>query len=144
MNLYPYYKQNALDTGATDHADMNTDSIKVLLLENGGYTATDKYVSDVLNTTNHTGVHECGRSGALTSPTVTNGTFDAADITIAAVATGHTINSIVVFKDAGGADTANPVIAFIDKATDGTTALSLATNGSDITVTFHASGIFDI
>lgn len=144
MNLYPYYKQNALDTGATDHVDMNTDTIKVLLLENGGYTSTDKYVSDVLNTTNHAGVHECGRSGALASPTVVNGTFDAADKTITAVVTGHTINSIVIFKDAGGADSANPVIAFIDKQTDGTTAISLATNGSDVLVTFHASGIFDI
>jgi hypothetical protein len=144
LNLYPYYKQNALDTGNTDHADMNTDSIKVLLLESGGYTSTDKYVSDVLNTGTHTGVHECARSAALASPTVVNGTFDAADVTLTAVATGHTVDAIVVFKDAGGADTANPVIAFIDKAQDGTTALSQATNGGDITVQFHASGIFDL
>jgi hypothetical protein len=144
LNLYDYYKQNALDTGNTDHVDLNSDSIKVLLLENGGYLSTDKYVSDVLNTTNHSGVHECGRSGAVTSPVVTNGTFSCANITITAVATGHTINSIVVFKDAGGADTANPVIAFIDKAQDGTTALSQATNGGDITVQWHASGVYDI
>jgi hypothetical protein len=144
LNLYDYYKQNALDTGNTDHVDLNSDSIKVLLLENGGFTASDKYVSDVLNTGTHTGVAEVARSAALASPTVVNGTFDAADVTLTAVTTGHTIDAICVFKDAGGADTANPVIAFIDKAQDGTTALSQATNGGDITVQWHASGVYDI
>lgn len=140
--LYPYYKQNALDTGATDHVDMNSDTLKVLLLENGGYLSTDKYVSDVLNTGNHTGVHDCGRSPALTAPTVVNGTFDAADVTVTAVATGHTINSLVVFKDTG-VDTTAPVVCFIDHD-QAAAAISQATNGSDILVSWDAAGIFDL
>jgi hypothetical protein len=74
---------------------------------------------------------------------VTSGTFDAADITLTAVTTGHTISRVVVYKDTG-ADASSILIAHIDKQTDGTTNISLATNGSDITVSFHASGIFDL
>lgn len=140
MNLYPYYKQVALDTGSADHVDVNSDTLKVVLLQGGVFDSADKYLSDLLA---DAGVTEVARSGALTAPTVANGTFDAADITVAAVATGHTVDSIAVFKDTGVATTST-LVCFIDKATDGTTALSLPTNGSDITVAFHASGIYDL
>lgn len=138
MQLYNYYKQVALDTGNTDHVDMNTDTVKVALLESYTFSAAHKYMSDI------TGAGTVvARSAALTSPTVTNGTFDAADVTLTAVTTGHTVTSLVVYKDSG-ADGSSTVIAYIDKAQDGTTALSLATNGSDVLVTWHASGIYDI
>lgn len=143
MNLYSYYKQVALDTGSADHVDMNTDTVKCALLENGGFTATDKYLSDVLNTTNHPGVNAVARSGALATPTVTNGTFSAANEVLSAVPSGHTINAVVLYKDTG-VDTTCTVIAYIDKQADGVTAISLPTNGSDITVTWNAAGIFDI
>lgn len=143
MQLYNYFKQNALNPAATDHVDFVADNIKVCLLENGGFTAADKYMADVLNTGNHAGVHDCGRTGNLASKTDTNGTAGAANPTASAVVTGHTINSIVVFKDTGS-DATSPVIAFIDKQTDGVTAISLATNGSDILVSFSGSGIFDL
>ena len=137
MNLYPHFKQVALDSGHADNVDMNTDTIKLLFMDGYTYDSTDAYVSDLGTGT------EIARSGALTSPTVTNGTFDAANITVAAVASGHTITDVIVFCDKGGADTANPVIAHID-LDQAAAALSLATNGSDVDVSFHASGIFDL
>lgn len=139
MNLYPYYKQVALDKGSADAVDLNTDTIKVALLEGYVYDSTDKYLADVISG----GGTVVARSGALTTPTVANGTFDADDPTIAAVPSGHTVSSYVLYKDTGSDATAT-VIGHVDKQTDGTTAISLATNGSNVTITFHSSGIFDL
>lgn len=138
MNVFPYFRQVALDSGHTDNVDMNTETIKLLFLNGYTYDSTDKYVSDVL-----AGATEIGRSGALTSPTVTNGTFDAADITTSGLPSGNTITDVVVYCDTGGADSARVVIAHIDE--DGSAvALSLATDGSPVTAQFSGSGIFDI
>ena len=136
MNLYPYFKQVALDSGSTDNVDLNTDTIKVALIDGYTYDSSDKYVADLGTGT------IVARSGALQSPTVVDGTFDAADITVASVATGHTITNLVIYKDTGS-DATSVVIAHIDQ--DGSAvALSLPTNGSDVDVTFNASGIFDL
>jgi hypothetical protein len=136
VNLYPHFKQVALDSGNADNVDMNTDTIKVLLYDGYTYDSADVYVSDLSTGT------EVARSGALTSPTVTNGTFDAADITVAAVPTGHTITDIIIYKDTG-VDTSSVLIAHIDED-QAAAALSLATNGSDVDISFDAAGIFDL
>lgn len=137
MNLFPYYKQTALDIGNTDRVDLNTDTIKILAMKNYTYDSSDHYVSDIGTGT------ILKRSGALTSPTVVSGTFDAADITLAAVPVDATgITSLIVYKDTG-ADGTSTVIAHIDQNSVGG-AMSLPTNGSDVLVTFHASGIFDL
>src|SRR4249919_102051 len=105
--LYPYYKQTALDIGNTDRVDMNTDTIKVALYDSYTYDATDKYLTDIGTGT------LIATSGALASPTVVNGTFDAADKTVVAVPGGHTITDLIIFKDTGVAGTST-VIANID------------------------------
>lgn len=137
--LFPWYKEKALDSGHADNVDLNTDTIKVLLVDGYTFDSTDKYVSDI---TAAPGATIVARSGALTSPTVTSGTFDAADITVAAVPTGHTITDVIVYNDTG-VDASSPVIAHIDVDQLGV-ALSLPTNGSDVLIQFHASGIFDL
>jgi DNA mismatch repair ATPase MutS len=138
MNLYPYFKQVCLDKGNTDSVDMNSDTIKLALLEGYSYDSADKYLSDVI--ADGTVV---ARSGALASPTVTNGTFGAANETLSAVTTGHTVTSFVLYKDTG-TDSTCTLICHVDKQADGTTAISLPTNGSDVLVTFNAGGIFDL
>lgn len=139
MNLYPYFKQVALDSGHADNVDLNTDDIRVILLEGYDYSAAHQFLDDVLA---EAGTTELARSTALQSPTVVDGTFDAANITIAAVAGGDTITDVVVFKHTGTDSTA-VVVAHIDQ-NQAAAALSLATNGSDVDVQFHASGIFDL
>lgn len=138
MNLFPYYKQVALDSGSADNVDANTDTIKVLVLEGLTFDAADKYVSDVLA---DVGVTEIARTGALTAPTVTNGTFDAADISVVCP-TGHTITDLVVYKDTG-VDASSVVIAHIDQD-QAAAALSLPTNGGTVDISFDAAGIFDL
>ena len=139
MNLYPYFRQVALDSGHADNVDANTDTIKLLYLNGYTYDSTDKYVSDVLA---GAGATEIGRTAALGSPTVTNGTFDAADPTTNGLPSGDTITDVVVFKDTGS-DASSVVMAHIDED-DGGSALSLATDGSPVTAQFDAAGLFDL
>jgi hypothetical protein len=78
----------------------------------------------------------------LTSPDVTVSTttlkFDAADtgLTWSGVNDADGVGGAVVFNWTGTAAT-SPLVAFLDAA-------DLTTNGSDITLTFNASGIFTI
>jgi len=138
VNVYPYFKEKLLDSSHADNVDLNTDTIKLLFLNGYTYDANDHYVSDVLAGPET----EIGRSGALDSPTVTGGTFDAANETTSGIAGGSTITDVVVFKDTGS-DATSVVIAHIDEDTSAA-ALSLATDGSPITATFDAAGIFSL
>ena len=138
MNLYPHFKQVALDSGHADNVDLNTETIKLLLVNGYTYDSADAYVADVTASST-----EIGRSGALTSPTVTNGTFDAADITISGLPSGDTITDVIVYSDAGASDAAKVIIAHIDED-QSAVALSLLTDGSPVTVSFAAAGIFDL
>jgi hypothetical protein len=74
-----------------------------------------------------------GTPQTLTSPTVTAGVFDAADVTFTAVTAGSTCEGVVIYKDTGVAGT-SPLIAYIDTIT----GFPLATNGGDITVQWDA------
>jgi hypothetical protein len=69
----------------------------------------------------------------LTSKTITNGVFDAADKTLTAV-TGDPSEAIILYKHTGTESTSN-LIVFID-------GLSVTPNGGDIVIQWHASGIF--
>ena len=137
MNVYPYFKEKLLDSGHADNVDLNTDTIKLLFLNGYTYDSADHYVSDVLAGPET----EVGRSGALDSPTVTSGTFDAANETTSGIASG-TITDVVVFKDTGS-DATSVVICHIDED-QSAAALSLVADGSPITATFDAAGIFSL
>lgn len=93
------------------------------------YNSADEFHSDI------TGAGIVATSGNLASKTVTSGTFDANDITITAV-TGDTVEAVVLYKDTGTSGT-SPLIAWFDVST-------LTPNGSDVTITFNASGLFAI
>lgn len=127
--LYPKAKESFLK------ADLDLDStIRAVLIDTGTYTynaAHDNYddLSGVVGS----------ESGALASKTFTNGVFDAADITFTAV-TGATVEAIVLFLDTGTAS-ADKLIAYIDSAASG---LPVTPNGGDITISWHASGIFSL
>jgi hypothetical protein len=138
VNLFPYYKQNCLNPAATDHVDVVADNIKVALISGYTYTSANKYLADAVTS----GATVIARSANLASKTDTNGTAGAANPTISAVASGHTITGILIYKDTGS-DATSPLIAHIDQD-QSAVALSLATNGSDITVSFSGSGIFDL
>lgn len=126
--VYPKGKEAFL----SGDIDIPTDTIKAALIDTGTYTysAAHDFYDDV------SGV--VGTPQTLASKTVTNGTFDAADITFSSV-TGNTVEAIIVYKDTGSAGT-SPLIAYIDSGT----GLPVTPNGGDINVTWNASGIFSL
>ena len=119
--------------------DMDTDTIKMMLVD-ASYTP-DKdhdFVDDA--SANEISVDGYARQ-ALGSRTVTVNTtddraeFDAANVAFGALATGETIAGAIIFEDRGGADSANPMILYMDLT-------NTPTNGSTVTVEFDAIGLF--
>lgn len=130
-SVYPTAMKKFID----NDIDFVTDTIDVMLVDNGyTYDQTDEFVSDLsaseLSATNYA-------RQVLGSKTVTVNAgsveIDAADVAFGALggAANDTIGGAVIYKDAGGADSANAVIAFIDVS-------DLTTNGSSVTLQFAA------
>lgn len=127
--IYPKAKEGLLGGSF----NLSSDTIRAVLIDTGTYTyntAHDFYndLSGVVGS----------ESAAFSSKTLTNGVFDAADITFSAV-TGATVEAIVIFQDTGNAAT-DRLIAFVDSAT----GLPVTPNGGDISITWHSSGIFSL
>jgi hypothetical protein len=128
--LYNKAKESFLSQNPS--IDMDTDTIKVALVDTGTYTfsAAHQYYSSVSSSV-------VGTPVALANKTVTSGVFDADDAVFSAV-TGVSIEAYVVYKDTGSAAT-SPLIAYFDTASAG---LPVTPNNGTITITFNASGIF--
>lgn len=109
------------------------DTINVALVSTA-YTqniATDEFFTSI-------SAHVLGTPQTLINKTVTNGVFDASDVTFAAVTAGSTSEGVVIYKDTGVAGT-SPLIAYLDVIT----GFPLATNGGDITIQWD-NGTFRI
>ena len=102
--------------------NMSSDTIQVRLVSTG-YTFSAAHTS-MSDTTSY----KLNTDQTLGSKTITNGVFDAANVTWSSVASGSTIGGAVIFKfntdDAGSTP-----IAYID-LTD------TATNGGDASITW--------
>lgn len=113
--------------------DFDTDTIKAALVKNtySQNLTTDDFYDDVSS-------HVVGTPQTLGSKTITNGVFDAADVTFTAVSAGDTVEAVVIYKDTGTPSTSN-LLAYIDTIT----GFPLATNGGDITIQWD-SGSYKI
>ena len=122
--LYTQAKQDLL--GGV--LDLDTDTVLVAMLSDAHtFDAGDTRLADVT-------AEVVGTAGTLLSKTVTNGVFDAADITLTNSSSGTTVEALVVYDTT----VSNRLIAYIDNFT------SFATAGNDVDVTFNASGIFSL
>jgi hypothetical protein len=126
--IYPKAKQKFLDA----LIDLPTDTIKIALIDTGSYTysSSDEFWSAA-------SAAQVGTSATLASKTITDGVFDAADVTFTSVS-GVSVEALIIYKDTGTAST-SPVIMFIDVAASG---LPVTPNGNNIDIQFSASGIF--
>lgn len=131
--LYNKTKKLILD----GDVDLLNDTIKIVLVDGDSYVFSQghDFLDDIGSG------DRVATSAALTSKTTTDGAFDAADVTFAAL-TGNTVVAWVLYKDTGTAST-SPLIAFFDRVSGGG-ALSYTPNGSSFTLQFGASGIFTI
>lgn len=132
--LYSKAKESFLSQNPS--IDLDTDNIKVSLVRSSAYTpntSTDQFLSSVPT--------RAADSGNLSGKTVTDGVFDAADVTFVAVAAGAAIQYIVIWKDTG-VEATSPLIAIIDTGT----GIPVTPNGGDIVIVWDsgANKIFKI
>ena len=134
--IYPKWKEALLQNSADSDLDgTGTTGVYALLIDTGTYTynAAHQYYSDLSGIVNSE--IEIGATKSYTS-----GTFDGADVTFTAV-TGATVEAIVLFRKNAGANTTWRLVAYLDTSFTG---LPVTPNGGNITVAWHASGIFTL
>lgn len=129
--LYAKGKEKLLSS--TNAISLDTDTIKVALVTNAyaQNLTTDEWYTSI-------SAHVVGTPITLASKTITEGVFDAADVTWPTIASGSTFEAVVIYKDTGTAGT-SPLLAYIDTIT----GFPLASNGGDITVQW-SNGIYKI
>lgn len=129
--IYPKYKQALLDASAD--VDLNDGTVKVALIDTGTYTynSAHEFYSSV------SGV--VGTPQTIANSTVTSGLFDGDNVTFTAV-TGNSVEALLIYIDTGSAATSR-LVAWIDTSVTG---LPVTPNGGDISITWNASGIFQL
>lgn len=137
--VYPIYKTALLSASSNVSLTVNdaTDGPFVALVDTGTYTysAAHDFYNDL------TGI--VGTDQRITTPTagsVSQGTFDGDNVTFTAVS-GNTVEALVIYRHNAGANTTWRLVAYIDTSVTG---LPVTPNGGDITITWNASGIFQI
>jgi len=136
--LFAKAKQGFLDGSI----DLDTAVIKASPIRGYTYSSSHSSVADVTGA----GGTLHGTAATLASKTVTDGVFDAADVTYTALASNATNHGILIYQASavtGGADVAaasQRAIAYLDTGTN----LPFQPNGGDITVAWDsgASKIF--
>lgn len=120
--LYPKFKE-ALLSGSVN---LTSDTIKAVFLDAADYTYSSAHdnLDDVASGA------RVGTAQTLGSKSVTNGVFDAGDLTFTSV-TGDASEYILIYKDTGTESTST-LIALFDTAT----GLTVTPNGGNITVTW--------
>lgn len=134
--IYPLYKAALLAASASVSLNVNdaTDGPFVSLVDLGTYTysAGHDFFNDL------SGI--VGTDQRITTPTVTTGTFDGDNVTFTAVS-GATVEALVIYRHNSGANTTWRLAAYLDTSITG---LPVTPNGGDITITWHATGIFTL
>jgi len=130
--IYPKYKEALLDGAA--NIDINDGTVKVALIDTNdvSYSAAHDFYDDV-------SAAVVGTPQTIGTTTVTNGLFDGDNVTFTAV-TGDPCEAVIIYIDTGVSGTSR-LVAYIDT---GVTGLPVTPNGGDITITWNASGIFQL
>jgi hypothetical protein len=131
---YPYANQLFESAGI----DLLTDTIKIALIDLTKYTysAAHQFLSDLIGGSDP----RIGADQQLTSPSVTDGVFDAASPVTFPSVSGNTVGAVVIYKSTGTAST-SPLIAYEDTNAGG--AVSITPNGLDIVINFD-SGAYKV
>jgi hypothetical protein len=129
--IYPKFKEAILQ--ATANSSLG-GTVKVALVDTGTYTysAAHEFYSSL---TGIVGPAQASQP-TLATKTFVNGLFDAQDVTFTGVS-GVSVEALVIYVDTGTAATSR-LVAFVDSFT------AVTPNGGDITITWNASGIFQL
>lgn len=122
--LFPKGKQRMLTAGV----NFLTDTIKAVLVPDSYvFSAAHEFLSD-LGTT-------FGAAQTLTNKSVTDGVFDADDVTFPALTAGTNLKAVVLYKDTGVAGS-SPVLDYVDTVT----GLPMLTNNGDVQIQWDGGG----
>jgi hypothetical protein len=130
--VFPKAKEGFLDGSI----DLDTAVIKVALVRGYTYSSSHEFVSDVTGA----GATLHATSSGLANKDVTNGVFDADDVTFTTPSTNASQHSLLIFQSSavgGGSDVASSsqrVIAWIDTGT----GVPIVPAGGDITVVWDS------
>lgn len=129
--IYPKYKE-ALLSGAADVA-LDSETVKVSLIDKDEtpFSSSDEYYSDL---------NEIGVIGTatLTTKSVENGVFGAADVSMAA--SNVESEALLLWIDTANAETSR-LVAWLE---DSVTGLPITPDGSNVNITWNESGIFQL
>ena len=130
--IYPKYKEAIIDASA--NVDLNDLTVKVALLQaTETYSAADTFLSDI------TAGAVIGTAQTIGNTTVANGLFDGDDVTFTAVS-GAQVVTLLIYIDTGTPATSR-LVAWLDTSVTG---LPVTPNGGNISITWNASGIFQL
>lgn len=121
--IYPLAKQLALGAGM----NLSAGTVKAVLVDTASYTysAAHQFFSSVPVGS------RVGAAVTLASKTVTNGVFDAADVSFTGLVSAPTIEAVVVYVDTG-TEATSPLIAYLDTGT----GLPVAAGATQVNVTW--------
>src|SRR4030067_5578 len=104
--IYPLYKQALLDASA--NVDLNDGDVRVILVDTADYTynAAHDFLDDVPSAA------RVSVSSTMTNTIVTNGTFDADDVTLPLV-TGDPSGALIFYIHTGAESTWR-LVAYLD------------------------------
>jgi len=130
-HIYPKYKE-ALLSGSTG-ISLTSSNVRLILIDAADYTysASHDFLDDVPTAA------RVATSGNLTGKTVTDGVFDADNVTLTSV-TGDQSEALIIYIHTGTESTSR-LVAYLDT---GWTGLPVTPSGGDINIIFHSSGIF--
>jgi len=131
--IYPKYKEALLD--ALTNTDLMAGTVKAILFDvtDDPYDAANEFLDDLVAGA------IVATSPALTTKSVTNGTFDCDNWTWTGV-TGDESEAIIIIIDTGAGSTSR-LVAWLDT---GITGLPVTPNSGDINFTVDASGLFTL
>lgn len=127
--IYPKYKEAIL--AASANVSLTTGTVKVAL-STAAYNSAHDFYDDV-------SANSIGTPQTIASTTVTNGLFDGDDVTFTSVS-GSQVTSLIIYIDTGSAATSR-LVTFLDT---NVTGLPVTPNGGNISITWNASGIFQL
>lgn len=143
--LYPIYKSALLaaSTNVSLNVDTTTDGPYATLADTGtySYSAAHDFYNDLSGLVQSAGSDNVSRISTPTVSSVADGRFDGDNCTLASCTAGNSLEAIIIYRHNSGANTTWRLVAFIDT---GATGLPVTPNGGDITITWHASGIFQL
>jgi len=136
--LYDNYKNVLLGGGVHGAVDLDADTLKVVLVDEGVDVPNLTTDQDFADRAAGSRIAISGALAGKTVGTVAAGVFDHDDVTFSAVS-GASVESYDYYKDTGSEST-SPLLCNIDAAT----GLPVTPNGGDITIQVAAGGAIDL